>query len=102
MKVTKYANSKETFDAWIEFSEREAVQADPSMLSTALGKIADAALEMLVAAPSVENKALFWEWQRRNELLLEQSDDVYFLCMSKLFTSRFFFLYRAPPTAMIC
>ncbi|KAL8977465.1 MAG: hypothetical protein Q9205_006739, partial [Flavoplaca limonia] len=84
MKATQYADSKETFDAWIEFSERDAVQADSSMLSTALGKIADAALEMLVADPSVENKALFWEWQRRNELLLEQSDDVYFLYMSKL------------------
>ncbi|KAL8866791.1 MAG: hypothetical protein Q9198_008756, partial [Flavoplaca austrocitrina] len=84
MKATQYADSKETFEAWIEFSERDAVQADPSMLSTALGKIADAALEMLVAEPSVENKALFWEWQRRNELLLEQSDDVYFLYMSKL------------------
>lgn len=91
MKATKYADSKETFDAWKEFSERESVQADSSMLSTALGKIADAALEILMATPSQENKALFWDWQRRNETLLEQLNDVYFLYMSKLFTGRFSF-----------
>ncbi|KAL9053204.1 MAG: hypothetical protein Q9206_004022, partial [Seirophora lacunosa] len=86
MRATKYADSKATLDAWIKFSEKGSVQADSSMLSRAFGNIADAALETLVATPSIENKAFFWEWQRKNESLLEQLNDVYFLYMSKLFT----------------
>ncbi|KAI4123811.1 MAG: hypothetical protein LQ341_007149, partial [Variospora aurantia] len=88
MKATKYPNCRESFAAWIEFSERETVKTDSMMLSNALGKIADAALEILQASPSVENKAIFWEWELRNESLLEQSGDVYFLYMSKLFTGQ--------------
>lgn len=89
MRATKYADSKATLDAWIKFSEKGSVQADSSMLSRAFGNIADAALETLVATPSIENKAFFWEWQRKNESLLEQLNDVYFLYMSKLFTGKF-------------
>ncbi|KAL8975237.1 MAG: hypothetical protein Q9197_000540 [Variospora fuerteventurae] len=88
MKATKYSNCRESFAAWIEFSEREPVKTDSMMLSNALGKLADAALEILQASPSVENKAVFWEWELRNESLLEQSGDVYFLYLSKLFTGQ--------------
>lgn len=89
MNATKYPNCRESFAAWTEFSEREPVKTDSMMLSNALGKIADAALEILQASPSVENKAVFWEWELRNESLLEQSGDVYFLYMSKLFTGTY-------------
>ncbi|KAL8726743.1 MAG: hypothetical protein Q9166_006538 [cf. Caloplaca sp. 2 TL-2023] len=86
MKATSYSGSQESFKVWTEFSEEEAVKADQSILSTTLGKVADAALELLQAAPTLENKSIFWEWQRRNESLLQQSGDAYFLYMSKLFT----------------
>ena len=62
--------------------------ADSMMLSSALGKIADAALEILQADPTVANRALFWGWERRNESLLEQLGDVYFLYISKMFTGQ--------------
>lgn len=64
------------------------MKADSKLFSTALGKAAEAALEVLQTAPNVANKASFWKWQRQNEILLEQLGDVYFLYMSKLFTAQ--------------
>ena len=88
MKATAYSSSQETLDAWTEFSRNDSVAEDSMMLSSALGKIADAALEILRADPTVANRALFWEWERRNELVLEQLGDTYFLYVSKMFTGQ--------------
>lgn len=86
MKATTFANSKESFMAWTEFSEEVRIKEDSSILLWSLEKIADAALEILQADPSLENKAVFWQCQRRYESLLQELGDVYFLYMSKLFT----------------
>ena len=89
MKVTTYSDSNESFRSWTDFCKDELVKDDPLILSSAHGKVANAALEILQAAPSVENKAIFWEWQRQNEFLLQRSGDIYFLYLSKLFTGMF-------------
>ncbi|KAL8916572.1 MAG: hypothetical protein Q9208_008443 [Pyrenodesmia sp. 3 TL-2023] len=86
MKATTYPNCHESFRVWTNFTEEDEVESDSFVLSLALGKVADAALEVLQASPSAENKAIFWECQRRNEALLQGSGDAYFLYMSKLFT----------------
>ncbi|KAL8700752.1 MAG: hypothetical protein Q9201_005280 [Fulgogasparrea decipioides] len=88
MKATTFPDSKESFRSWTEFSEEEMVKADSSILSSALEKISEAALEILQADPSLNNKAVFWQWQRRYESLLESLGDVYFLYMSKLFVGQ--------------
>ncbi|KAL8663598.1 MAG: hypothetical protein Q9202_003786 [Teloschistes flavicans] len=88
MKATTFANSKESFTAWTDFSEEDLVKEDSSILLWSLEKIADAALEILQANPSLENKAVFWQCQRRYESLLQELGDVYFLYMSKLFTGQ--------------
>ena len=88
MKATTYADSQESFEAWSGFCGEESVEADSTLLSTALGKAADAALATLQATPTLENKARFWDWERRNESMLEQLGDVYFLYMSKVFTGQ--------------
>ena len=64
---------------------KKPVKEDSKLLSTALGRIADTAFEVLQVAPTVANKASFWEWQWKNEELLEQLGDLYFLYMSKLY-----------------
>lgn len=69
-----------------EIGWRRLSKSRSFMLSTVLGKTADRALEILHATPTVSKKAIFWEWQRRNETLLQKSGDVYFLYMSRLFT----------------
>ena len=88
MEATAYSSSQETLDAWTKFSREDSVAADSRILSSALGKIADAALEILQAEPTPANRALFWEWQRRNESVLEKLGDVYFLYISKIFTGQ--------------
>ncbi|ERF75709.1 hypothetical protein EPUS_01539 [Endocarpon pusillum Z07020] len=64
---------------WERFSEQPAVQKDGFMMSTALTKAAEAALEVLTATPSQENREIFWRWQNRQEALLEELGDSYFL-----------------------
>ena len=88
MKTTAYSSSQETLDAWTKFSGDDSVAADSMMLSSALGKIADAALEILQADPTVANRALFWKWELQNESVLEQLGDVYFLYISKILTGQ--------------
>ena len=88
MKATAYSSSQETLDAWTEFSRDDSVAADSMILSSALGKIADAALEILQADPTLANKALFWESQLRNESILEELGDLSLLCVSKMFTGQ--------------
>lgn len=86
MKATTYSDCQQSFRAWVDFSQEEDVEADSFILPSALGKIAESALELLQANPSAENKAVFWEYQRRNEALLQSSGDLYFLYISKFFT----------------
>lgn len=64
---------------WAMFSEQPAVQKDGFMMSTALTKAAEAALQVLTATPSQENREIFWRWQNRQEALLEELGDSYFL-----------------------
>lgn len=64
---------------WETFSEQPAVQKDGFMISTALTQAAEAALEVLAANPTQENRETFWRWQNRQEALLEQLGDTYFL-----------------------
>jgi hypothetical protein len=66
---------------WEVFSEQPAVQKDGFLMSTALTKAAEAALEVLTATPSKENREIFWRWQSRQEALLEELGDTYFLYM---------------------
>ena len=72
------------------------VKADSSILSNTLDKAAEAALDLLQANPSIDNKAIFWKWQRRNESLLQSLGDVYFLYMSKFFTGPFLLMSLRP------
>ncbi|KAF7507528.1 hypothetical protein GJ744_010319 [Endocarpon pusillum] len=72
---------------WEMFSEQPAVQKDGFMMSTALTKAAGAALEVLTATPSQENKEIFWRWQNRQGALLEELGDSYFLYMGHLSTA---------------
>jgi CHAT domain-containing protein len=72
---------------WEMFSEQPAVQNDGFMMSTALTKAAEAAVEVLTAAPSQENREIFWRWQSRQEALLEELGDTYFLYLGHLVTA---------------
>ncbi|KAL8859767.1 MAG: hypothetical protein Q9178_003882 [Gyalolechia marmorata] len=87
-KAMTFPNSEASFRFWTEFSEEEMVKADSSISSNTLAKAAEAALEILQADASIDNKAVFWEWQRRYESLLQSLGDVYFLYMSKFFTGQ--------------
>jgi hypothetical protein len=64
---------------WETFSEQPAVQKDGFMISTAITQAAEAALEVLAANPSQENREIFWRWQNSQEALLEELGDTYFL-----------------------
>ena len=90
MKATTYSDSRESFRVWTDFSKEESVKADSSILSSTLGKIADAALETLQASPSVENKAIFWKWQRRNESLLQRLGDSMYISQPFFWETVFF------------
>ncbi|KAL8777868.1 MAG: hypothetical protein Q9194_002315 [Teloschistes cf. exilis] len=89
MKATPFANSKESFRSWTQFAQEDLIKEDLSILLWCLEKIAEATLETLQADPSIENKALFWQCQRRYESLLQDLGDVYFLYMSQTALSLF-------------
>ena len=74
---------------WEMFSEQPAVQKDGFLMSTTLTKAAEAALEVLTATPSPENREIFWRWQSRQEALLEGLGDTYFLYMGHSATADF-------------
>ncbi|KAL8912475.1 MAG: hypothetical protein Q9172_007494, partial [Xanthocarpia lactea] len=87
-KAMTFPNGQASFRFWTEFCDEEMVKADSSILSNTLDKAAGAALDILQVNPSIDNKAIFWEWQRRYESLLQNLGDVYFLYMSKFFTGQ--------------
>lgn len=89
MKAIPFANSNESFRSWTQFAQEDLIKEDLSILLWCLEKTAEAALEILQADPSIENKSVFWQCQRRYESLLQDLGDVYFLYMSKLFTGVF-------------
>jgi CHAT domain len=72
---------------WEMFSEQPAVQNDGFLMSTALTQAADAAYAVLTATPSQENREIFWRWQSRQEALLEELGDTYFLYMGHAATA---------------
>ena len=79
LKTNSYSEPSLCLQDWLSFLESPLVLEDSRVKSTALGKIADAALEILEKHPSETNRQFFWHWQSKADSTLEELGDILFL-----------------------
>lgn len=79
LETNSYSEPSLCLQDWVSFLESPLVLEDSRMKSTALCKIAGAALEILQKHPNDSNKQNFWQWQSKADSMLEELGDVYFL-----------------------
>lgn len=77
LKSTTFSDPQQNLQSWITFYNQSSVKMDDYMMCEALGKAAQAALEILQRNPNEESKSNFWQWQLKAEDLLDQVGDLY-------------------------
>ena len=86
LKSTSQPDPYQRLEKWTLFSDLPEVQEDPRLMSTALDKAANIALEVLQNNSSDQNRKMFWKRQSQSEMMLEQLGDIYFFYMARVTT----------------
>ncbi|KAL9119341.1 MAG: hypothetical protein Q9187_004105 [Circinaria calcarea] len=86
LETNSYSEPSLCLQDWVSFLESPLVLEDSRMKSTALCKIADAALEILQKHTDDSNRQIFWQWQSKADSMLEELGDIYFLFLGFIYT----------------
>lgn len=74
------------FERYMVFSNDPVVQGDAYILSTALTRGLDVAIDVLEKDPSSRNREAFYKWSKKTETLLQEIGDVAHLFINRLAT----------------
>lgn len=86
LRSTTFSDSQQNLQSWVTFYDRSSSTMDYYMMCEGLGKVAEAALEILQRNSNEENKSNFWQWQLKAEDLLDRVGDLYTRYLSRAAT----------------